>query len=38
MDLVLALSWIRENIAAFGGDPDNVTLFGHSGGACKLGR
>ncbi len=35
-DLVLALEWIRENIESFGGDPDNVTLIGHSGGACKL--
>ena len=35
-DLVLALTWIRENIESFGGDPDNVTLIGHSGGACKL--
>lgn len=35
-DLVLALEWIRDNIDAFGGDPDNVTLMGHSGGGCKL--
>ena len=35
-DLVAALRWIRENIAAFGGDPDNVTICGHSGGGGKV--
>ena len=35
-DLVAALRWIHENIAAFGGDPENVTICGHSGGGGKV--
>jgi para-nitrobenzyl esterase len=34
-DLVLALEWVRDNIAGFGGDPSNVTIFGQSGGGGK---
>lgn len=36
LDLICALQWIRRNIAAFGGDPANVTLFGQSGGGAKI--
>ncbi|MDQ0455924.1 carboxylesterase/lipase family protein [Rhizobium paknamense] len=35
-DLVAALKWVHQNIAAFGGDPDNVTIFGQSGGGMKV--
>ncbi len=36
LDIVASLEWVRDNIAAFGGDPGNVTIFGQSGGAAKV--
>ncbi len=36
LDMIAALQWVKRNITAFGGDPNNVTIFGESGGGLKV--
>lgn len=36
LDIILALQWVRDNISEFGGDPNNIMVFGQSGGGAKI--
>lgn len=35
-DQIMAIKWVRENIRQFGGNPNNITIFGCSAGACAV--
>ena len=36
MDQIAALKWVQENVKAFGGDPESITVFGHNTGAASI--
>ncbi len=38
LDMVTALEWVQKNIKYFGGDPDQVTIFGESAGSASIGH
>jgi acetylcholinesterase len=38
LDMVMALKWVQKYIKYFGGDPDNVTIFGESAGSAAIGH